>query len=328
MRFHMGVSFRLKSLKKFIFPILFGIFAYFLSSYINLGQVYAQSNYDTSYDLTLNEIDFSQYNVFTDINTQEMFDEIIENFNYSTHDLLIQYLYRNSSYSVYVYLIPHQTNLQFNIYGYQNELRIGSETNISNMIFWYFNPNQSFSSASSTNYTRLIECLQNVSTCSPTNTVQGTTGNNTVNTFYEITIGTNGSNFNNSSSYTLNYNNYGYTYYSSNSYVYSSTQYANNATRYVKALTLNSEGLTNQDDLPTYYDLYVRQPDPEPEPEPEPEPDPEPDDINVAFSKYVYWFGEHTNTSEILENIYCLIFLYCIGMISLKFLTIIKNTRW
>lgn len=42
----------------------------------------------------------------------------------------------------------------------------------------------------------------------------------------------------------------------------------------------------------------------------------------------VYWFLENTTELEVLQNIYILLFIYCVLMIILKFITILKNTRW
>lgn len=41
----------------------------------------------------------------------------------------------------------------------------------------------------------------------------------------------------------------------------------------------------------------------------------------------VFWFLDHYTEYEVLVNIYVLLFLYCIGMIFLKFLSIIKSTK-
>ena len=42
----------------------------------------------------------------------------------------------------------------------------------------------------------------------------------------------------------------------------------------------------------------------------------------------IYWFDDNTTTYGVLSSIYILLFLYCICMVVLRILTIIKNTRW
>ena len=42
----------------------------------------------------------------------------------------------------------------------------------------------------------------------------------------------------------------------------------------------------------------------------------------------IYWFGEHYTEYEVLVNIYILLFLYCVGTLTLKFITILKNTSF
>ena len=43
---------------------------------------------------------------------------------------------------------------------------------------------------------------------------------------------------------------------------------------------------------------------------------------------FVYWFIENDSVLGVLQNIYILLFIYCFIMIVLKFITILKNTRW
>lgn len=59
MRFHAGVSFRLKSLKKILFPILIGVLAYFGFGFFGFIAVYAYTNNDTSYN-----VDIPNYNEY------------------------------------------------------------------------------------------------------------------------------------------------------------------------------------------------------------------------------------------------------------------------
>ena len=50
--------------------------------------------------------------------------------------------------------------------------------------------------------------------------------------------------------------------------------------------------------------------------------------VHSEFSNYVYYFDDRTTTNGLLSNIYILLFLYCIGMLTLKFINIVRNTRW
>lgn len=52
MRFHMGVSFRLKTLKKFIWPVLIGLLAYFLGSGVITARAESSGNYQTYVDVS------------------------------------------------------------------------------------------------------------------------------------------------------------------------------------------------------------------------------------------------------------------------------------
>ncbi len=45
------------------------------------------------------------------------------------------------------------------------------------------------------------------------------------------------------------------------------------------------------------------------------------------FNK-IYWFDDNSSELGVLSSIYILLFLYCISMVFLKIITIIKNTRW
>ena len=62
MRFHVGFSFRLKTLKKFLFPILIGILAYFgFGGLFGCFQVNALTNENTFYRFDVDKSDFQIY---------------------------------------------------------------------------------------------------------------------------------------------------------------------------------------------------------------------------------------------------------------------------
>lgn len=52
------------------------------------------------------------------------------------------------------------------------------------------------------------------------------------------------------------------------------------------------------------------------------------DTIHKPIHDKIYWFDDNTTIYGVLSSIYILLFLYCISMIILRILTIIKNTRW
>ena len=82
MRFHMGVSFRLKTIKKFLFPILIGILAYFGFGFFSFIHVNALTNYDTSY--TIEPFDWDTYLSNVNCggeNLKDVVDDFIENYD-------------------------------------------------------------------------------------------------------------------------------------------------------------------------------------------------------------------------------------------------------
>lgn len=322
MRFHFGVSFRFKYLKKFLFPILIGFLTYLFSSYINLGVVHAMTNLDSKYDITLQELDLSK-NVYSDKTAQELLDEIVSKFSLSDYDLYI-YIYYNGNYTLYINIINSSPSIPITISGYESRLYVRSNLSGNSTFCHYYSLpfGQTMSSSNSLIYNNLMSTLNDISSYRPL--TEGSASSGTNNQLLNGFIIRNNSNFNNTDSYTFDLSDYGYIYYSSKSLVYTLSIDESSISRFQKQLIINGKTYENQDDLPSYYDLYIKQP----EPEPEPEPNPDDTDKTMYFSKYVYWFGEHDSTDEILENIYVLLFLSFSGIFFLKCVSIIKNTRW
>ena len=53
------------------------------------------------------------------------------------------------------------------------------------------------------------------------------------------------------------------------------------------------------------------------------------DDVDLkGLSKYVFWFFQPESRNDILANLYTIIFLFAVGTFTIKFLTIIHNTKW
>lgn len=47
-----------------------------------------------------------------------------------------------------------------------------------------------------------------------------------------------------------------------------------------------------------------------------------------GLSDNVYWFQQPQTSNDVLVNIYVILFLYVIGYFTIKFITIIHNTKW
>ena len=125
MRFHFGVSFRWKTIKKFLIPILFGLLSYFgFNGFLGVIKVNALANYDTT--TTLEYGDFYETN-FDDSNNggvtfKEFLDTLIKFYeeNDSYYDIVLYNVGSNTSYDIA--LIPKKTNrdVDVSIYAYSN----------------------------------------------------------------------------------------------------------------------------------------------------------------------------------------------------------------
>ena len=74
MRFHMGVSFRLKSLKKFLFPFLIGLLTYFGLSSFNIMKVHAYNSSSTFYNFEYTEINWDNIETGGDYSFEDILD--------------------------------------------------------------------------------------------------------------------------------------------------------------------------------------------------------------------------------------------------------------
>ena len=92
---------------------------------------------------------------------------------------------------------------------------------------------------------------------------------------------------------------------------------------YFKKLVINDIEVGEGNSMPTYYDLFY------PNIEPEPDEPVDPDEPSSIFTSWIYWFSEPTDSISVLNNIYTLLFLYCFTIIILKLFTIfkVKNRR-
>ena len=82
MRFHIGCSFSLRKLKKFIFPILLGLFSYFFGDYFFGGYINVlaatNTNLDTRFNVIYEEVDYSSIQIDQQGHSvQDFFDNVV-----------------------------------------------------------------------------------------------------------------------------------------------------------------------------------------------------------------------------------------------------------
>lgn len=250
MRFHVGFSFRLKTLKKFLIPILLGILSYFGLSYFNLTIVKAYGNLDSYYNLEVDEVDFSQYDIF-DYNMQDLLDYSFndyENFYVNTRVYI-----QGNSYAVSFALYPKNANNP-NVGIYNNK---GSSSGSSMHIQSYDYSYQSFYSYYLSTYDenefhnvydRFIDCLYTDYCLSSDMSSQ-----------YDLPSYYTDTNVNNYDSYNINvfYNNYEGGYYYNNQLPV--INYQSNISDnwfYVKSIRVNNVEVPFYDFIPSYCELY------------------------------------------------------------------------
>ena len=259
MRFHMGISFRLKTLKKFLIPILIGIASYFGFSLFNIDIVHAYDNTNTGYYIDYMDYDFSYY-TFGDYSFQDVWNLLTTESEY--YDIYIQAYYdsTNDNFSLIPYFIPK--NINTNVYSLARGSNINNNftsygySNIPTGVFSYYSPIGS--SFDSTKYDKIYNCLYNNTGCNdynyfsiPTsstinlfNITSDTTINNNDDYFflvpYSLQFG----------DYFPLYNNSGITF----TYIFSSV--SNSSTSFAKKLYINSTLIDNWDSIPMYCDIY------------------------------------------------------------------------
>ena len=316
MRFHIGCSFRLKSLTKFLIPIALGVLAYFgFGGLFGCIKVNADENFNTDYFISYNEnADFSA--TFAGSTYQDIFDDLIElNSNY--YDIVISYI----DYDIKIYLIPkNYGDVNINIYGYDVALYITSPSDFRG---YYFSYNSSFNSNDEV-YSNFLSCYQDNIDCeSSVSNSYGYSfdwGDITFNYYGYLEI-------NNNDSYSFT-NVSSFIYYTNANLVYLPDDF-NDSYTFVKSVTINSNPITIDDNFLTYYDIFVSDPV-----NPDNPDDPvNPDDPDVPSDQtiidYIYWFtGENLTEFDVLVNLYVLLFLYCVTNLVVKFLAFIKGVKW
>lgn len=245
MRFHIGFSFRLKSLKKFIFPFLLGLLSYFGFSYFNLLSVYAYGNLDSYYNLEVEEKDFNN-DSFGDYTYQELLNIGLEDYeNYYVNTLITNY--NNFSIITFAVYSKNATNPLVSIYNNK-----GSSSGSSNSLMSYDYSYQSYysynisSNQSSDDINNLInslyDCLNN-NICS------------NISSLYNLPTYYYSSNINNTDSYSFNVWTNGY-YYNNQLPVINRQQNVSDNWFYVKSIKVNDNIVNFGDYIPSYCDLY------------------------------------------------------------------------
>lgn len=149
MRFHMGVSFRLKTLKRFLLPFLIGVLAYFGISSFNIMQVHAYNSTTTFYRYQYDEIDWDDIQTNGDYSFQDILNitqipssyyyidsYVVRDLNVSTnvdnYRLVIHLLPKSGSDSLGIRVLGMHTNNTDNYYiNYAY-----STSNISKVVLW------------------------------------------------------------------------------------------------------------------------------------------------------------------------------------------------
>lgn len=307
MRFHVGFSFRLKNLVKFIIPILIGIGAYFglpvLFGFI--PKVNALENYDTSYSLTLPE-ELPQYFI-DDINDNVL--SLTSNYN----DIVITYYVGHNwngtvvtDFYANLFVIPQSISQDIYIY-YDWRFWIKSSSFSPSIYYLQVRYDTEGSSIlDNTNYSAFVDCYVNDVCDSNSLFVNG-------DIFTANDVSPTPTNDND---VTINTRYLNYYYYSSLPLIIStdSSNVDSNDVFY-KTFTLNDTDYGVGDTLPTYQSLYVPLPEP-----------PEPSQEGIVNN--IYWFYDNVTEYDVLVNIYTLLFLYCFAMIILKLLMIVKGVKW
>ena len=339
MRFHMGVSFSWRSIKKIIFPILLGILAYFGFNFLGLGiiQVNALENYNTSYSLTYSELEVLDTKV-DDTYTYNQFFDYVNNLESQYYNLIIGVnFYHNNDSDYNVGLIRFQlmpvsvSSYPVAIYGkntYPQGFYLRPFGNQSPRYYDIQIYNNSITDIlQNTTYVKFLNCYQN-------NSCSGSTGSVFDNQYNFAHFSS--YNFSNDNSYigTFPYfnssfldgttNNYALLYSTKVPLYYSNTFDTSNNSILYKKIFINDKELEIGDYVPTYKDFL----DSLDSPSDDPTDDPTDDSEHKAIFNKIYWFDDNTTELGVLSNIYILLFLYCITMIFFKIATLLKNKRW
>lgn len=205
MRFHFGISFRLRNLKKFIFPFLIGLLSYFGFSYFNLLSVFALDNFDSYYDYTYEELDFSSMTI-RDTNIQDIIDSF--NLTNDNYYLVPVYSKNNNINFLYFYLIDKSNidiTFSIDITNYSSTYEVDySFINLSGNNYYSFLQTNS----SLNQYNNFINNINNCINNNSCSSLSKFTNSNRISAFYFNGTINNNDNYSivNNNQYTIIYN--------------------------------------------------------------------------------------------------------------------------
>ena len=301
MRFHVGFTFRPKNIIKFLIPILIGIGAYFgFPSIFGFIKVNALVNLNTKFDFTIDEdltssVIANYQNIMSDLGDSTYYDYVI---TYKGNQSFLVFLTKASFHSVYVYKEYSYTNFHLDD---------------DNYIYIAFDTTTDLTNSSV--YSLIKSCyvggFDNDSNCWSIDDGNGVYVGSGSNNPGIVSIG-----LGNDDDLTATLTQY-YYYSSVPLYNYIDSNNENSNDVFYKSLYINDTLIEEGDNFPTYYSLYIGEPEPEP-------PIPSQDTI----VNNIYWFTDNITEYDVLVNIYVLLFLYCFSMIILKLLIIVKGVKW
>lgn len=292
MRFHCGISFSWRTIKKYILPFGIGLLAYLgfngIFDYLNLGfiNVYAYENFNTSYNISFDDYNSQLENEScNDVSLLDYFDYIISNVDFSTsyYQVFVNYvlfddLFDIQNPSLYVYLIPTSSiqNDYIQYRGTNNGNQVNAGGNYAFNISPYYNTYQYYfvlrrfvgtngvrcylenGSPIDTDVTgHIIDFIQNNHYIYENNVNNFTIGitriqNSTYASFFETT----NTQINNNSSYNTSL----WYYYSSVKYRLNPLDNSSSTFWYYKNINIIDKNIiyTKGDYISSYYELYPR----------------------------------------------------------------------
>lgn len=302
MRFHVGFSFRLKNLVKFIIPILIGIGAYFgLPVLFGFTKASALVNLNTSYDFTINE-DLPS-------SLTDKYNSIITDFKDNQNGLTFAINYKGSETYIYTF-----SKLSFSsVYVYKEYSYVNFHINDDNFLYLHFD--NSTDIINTTEYQEFLTCYtsNDFNNCYSISNNDIYFGNGSADPFViAISLG-------NDDNLSATLDQY-YYYIESPQYYYIDSNNSSSNDVFYKSLYINGDLIEEGDAFPTYYSLFIGSDEPIP-----PEP-PEPSDKDIR--DYIYWFFDNYTEYDILVNIYILMFVYFMFNLFMKCIYLIKGVKW
>lgn len=267
MRFHFGMSFSFRKIKKYIIPFLLGILAFFGFSKLNIMTVYALSNYDTSYTLTIPEEQQFESD-FTSDNNYIEFVDYITSFNSDYYYYYVMY-YHNSSNVVIRLVSKNVTNFNTSFVGYAQSSTVSNsnlqfilftQANISYKEFTFIKEISSTTSNKS-GLSEFTNCYVN-NVCPSSSSSSTYWAYSTSSTNHENILTTSRMNISNDNNINLDsvLSTFSlYIYKTDIDYTYGQINYGSNTgSRYFyKNVIINGIDLSVLGTLPTYYSLYL-----------------------------------------------------------------------